>query len=215
MPPPETSPYRLLVEGKDDLNSVVHLLKRHNYNWDNASLTRPYIAAHGGVADLLEALPVTAKGSYSRVGVVLDADLSPSDRWEQLRQRMQSVSVALPEAPDPKGTVLAGIRPGTRLGFWLMPDNRSSGTLEGFLADLVPAENMPWLYADEATKEGRRRGAACKEKDHLKSQLHTWLAWQETPGIPFGTALTAQVFRHDSESANKFVDWFRALFVDP
>jgi len=51
--------------------------------------------------------------------------------------------------------------------------------------------------------------------DRGKSTLHTWLAWQETPGLPFGTALRAEFFRHDTEDALRFVAWFRRLFVDP
>lgn len=49
---------------------------------------------------------------------------------------------------------------------------------------------------------------------HSVIHLHTWLAWQERPGIPFGTALEAQVFRHDTEDALRFISWFNRLFVD-
>jgi len=31
-----------------------------------------------------------------------------------------------------------------------------------------------------------------------KSALHTWLAWQAEPGLPPGTAIKAQMLRHDS-----------------
>jgi hypothetical protein len=95
-----------------------------------------------------------------------------------------------------------------------MPDNASSGSLEDFLARLVPPSDACWSYASEVVGEARRRGAPCKEKSHSKSRLHTWLAWQEKPGLPFGTALQAKIFVHDSEDARRFVSWFRRLFVE-
>ncbi len=96
----------------------------------------------------------------------------------------------------------------------MMPDNAAPGTLEVFLGKLVPANDPTWSWADEVAREARNRGARCKEIDHPKSRLHTWLAWQERPGIPFGIALQAQVFRHDTEDALRFVAWFKRLFID-
>ena len=95
-----------------------------------------------------------------------------------------------------------------------MPDNSSPGTLENFLGELVPSNHPVWAYASEATTEARQRGAGCLEKDHLKSTLHTWLAWQEEPGLPFGTALRTGVFEAESETARRFVSWFNRLFVE-
>jgi hypothetical protein len=215
MPPLENSPYRLLVEGTDDLHSVIHLLSRHGYDWDNPSILRPYVANEGSIDKILEALPVALTASYRRIGFLVDADSSLTDRWAQIRGRADRTGLILPATPQPDGTVVSGLRPGTRVGFWLMPDNSSPGSLEAFLSKLVPTDDPTWSYANEAATEARSRGAHCKEKDHGKSALHTWLAWQEDPGIPFGTALKAKVFAHDGEDAIRFVAWFRRLFVEP
>lgn len=212
MPPLETSPYRLLVEGNDDFHSVIHLTALHGYNWDDESTTRPFVVNAGNIEKLLEALPVTLKGPYERVGVLVDADLRLADRWAQLKTQASKAGVALPRSPAADGTILEGPRPGSRVGFWLMPDNSSPGTLEGFLGKLVSREDAVWAYADEVTLEARRRGAPCQEKDHLKSRLHTWLAWQADPGLPFGTALRARIFRRDTADALSFVGWFQRLF---
>ena len=213
MPPREDSPYRLLVEGSDDQHSVIHLLRRHGFDWDDKSIDRPYLDATDGVENLLLALPVTLKSSYKRVGVIVDANSHLPNRWAQLRSRAGSVGVRLPDVPDPDGTIVAGFRPNSQVGLWLMPDNREPGTLESFLARLIPAEDALWPYAGEVIAEARARGARCREKDHLKGALHTWLAWQEDPGRPFGMALGAEVFRHDTPDALRFVSWFRRLFV--
>jgi len=122
--------------------------------------------------------------------------------------------VSLPESPEPEGTIVPGRSPQSRIGIWLMPDNSSAGALEDFLSELVPADDPTRGYADEAVVEARRRGARCQPKDHAKSYLHTWLAWQEEPGLPFGTALKAEIFAKESANARRFVAWFNRLFVE-
>lgn len=44
------------------------------------------------------------------------------------------------------------------------------------------------------------------------NEIHTWLAWQEEPGKPFGIALKAGYFDHQSPAADHFVDWFTQTF---
>lgn len=66
---------------------------------------------------------------------------------------------------------------GKTLGIWLMPDNRSRGMLETFLAYLVPGGGSDlWTHACEAVAEAYGRGAPCREVHHDKARIHTWLA---------------------------------------
>lgn len=95
-----------------------------------------------------------------------------------------------------------------------MPDNVSAGALEHFLGRLVSPESSVWGHAAEATTKARQLGAPCLEKDHAKSVLYSWLAWQEEPGRPFGIALKAGLFETDSEDALRFIAWFNRLFVE-
>ena len=53
----------------------------------------------------------------------------------------------------------------------------------------------------------------CNDSD--KAVLHTWLAWQQVPGLPYGTAMRARYFRDDSPAAQAFVSWFRTVFSIP
>jgi hypothetical protein len=49
----------------------------------------------------------------------------------------------------------------------------------------------------------------------IKSQkaiLHSWLAWQETPGLPFGTALRAGYFNKEKETIKPFLNWIEKTF---
>src|SRR5438552_11187448 len=198
MSPLQTSKSRLLVEGSDDLHSIVHLMTRHGFRWD--SDRAPYIDNTGGVPELLEAVPVTAKGAYERVGIVLDADVNLQSRWASVRDRLFAVGVDLPDAPAIDGTIVMGVGPGSRLGIWVMPDNNVNGRLEDFLGRLVPAGDPCCEFAKEATGRALKRG--CRIADEQKSTIHAWLAWQQAPGLPFGTALRAKLFQHDSAEAN-------------
>jgi hypothetical protein len=208
--PAESSPYRLLVEGADDVHAIIHLLKRHGYDWDDEASKRPYVSAAGGVPHIFDAFGVALKGPYERVGLVLDANGGVDVRWQQLQARAQASGVNLPAGPDNEGVIVPGRTDGSEVGVWLMPNNASPGTLEDFLVELVPPRELLWAYAQTVVAEARTRGA--RYRAELKAALFTWLAWQEEPGLPFGTALRAGVLRHDSPTALVFVDWFRGLF---
>jgi hypothetical protein len=39
--PPVSSPYRLFVEGPDDKWSIINLLARHGYDWENSAHPSP------------------------------------------------------------------------------------------------------------------------------------------------------------------------------
>lgn len=218
MPPLRNSPYRMLVEGPDDKHAICNLLKRHGYDWDDNTVTRPYVEEAGGISELLDSTNRSADArTCLRLGVVLDADLNVTTRWEQVRGCFSAskIGIELPDSPASEGTIVEVQRPGLkllRLGVWLMPDNQKAGILEDFLGKLVPAGDQCWAYADEVTSHARMRGSRLADKDHSKGRIHTWLAWQESPGLPFGTALTAWLLSHDSPEAIRFVGWFRRLF---
>lgn len=179
----------------------------------------PFIKDEGGVDVLLESLPVALKSGHTRLGIVMDADSSSSDRWSQAKNRFKEAGVELPECPDPSGFVCdLGERGGpSRVGLWLwlMPNNDHPGTLEDFLAYLVPAGDPVWAHAKTCTEQAIQMGALLGPGQCSKGTIHTYLAWQARPGMPFGQALTATVLEHDGDVAKKFVAWYRELFEVP
>jgi hypothetical protein len=199
------------VEGQDDQHTIIHLTARHGWNWDKPAPHFPYIDDAKGDTLALEALPV-ALLSCQRVGVVLDADIAPGNRWQSIGDRLSDAGFPLPDQPDPEGTVVLRAD-GKRLGVWLMPDNQSPGKLEDFLAQLVPPGDPCWGCAEESTRCAKELGAGFTEPDFIKARIHTWLAWQEEPGLPFGTAIRAATFAHDTAAARKFVAWMERLFA--
>jgi len=207
----EESPYRLLVEGPDDKHSVIHLMKRHGVDWDDATVLLPCVHDCGGFSPLTSSLGVSSK-SYRRLGIMVDANADMAHRWVQVRESLRRAGVSVPESPEACGTVFPGIYPDWKIGVWIMPDNQNAGELEDFLSKLIPADDTCWDYACEATLRAREIGAKFSQGDSCKASIHTWLAWQEEPGLPFGTAITAKYFGIDSPEALGFVQWLRELF---
>lgn len=208
----EDAAYRLLVEGPDDKHVILHLMKRHNINWESDDDVLPHVHDCGGIDPLLGAVNVSAK-SYQRLGIIIDANTNLKNRWEQLKNRLSSIGITIPDTPGKDGTVVQGIYEDWKVGIWVMPDNVLTGRLEDFLCKLIPSNDSCWGYAGEVTNNASKIGAKFPQNKLLDAQLHTWLAWQKEPGLPFGTAMTAAYFRHDSPEALKFTEWFRRLFL--
>lgn len=206
--PKQSCPKRLLVEGKDDMYAIIALLERHGVRFDDG----PYVHVADSVEQVLAAVTVDAK-SYPCLGVVLDADLDVSTRWQAVRDRLAAAAIQTPEAPPRDGYIGRGHLEDYRIGVWVMPDNRSTGMLEDFLRMLIAPNDGTWDHANEATSRARELGAPISALHQAKGAIHTWLAWREEPGKPFGTAITARYFQHDTPEALAFIAWFRELFA--
>ena len=204
------SPFRLLVEGPDDQHTITNLLKQHGVNYDALPEGAPYVESCDGWTRVLEAMPVAVK-TYNRLGVVLDRDFPPENRWHSVRDLLRKQAIAVPDDLPLEGLVVAGTRPNSTVGVWLMPDNQSEGMLEHFLDRLIPQDAL-WDHALDATQEARTKAAPFRHE--IKARVHTWLAWQEPPGQPFGVAITARCFQAAAPEALLFVDWFRRTFPE-
>ena len=218
MPTVERS--RLHVEGTADVHVVRHLLLRHGIACPiagrlvtNVAPNVPEIAAAGDKDAVLDAIETAVPVSNGRaVGFVLDTDVAIRNRWRAVCGRLQVFGLDLPEEIPPEGFICDVAEFGARVGVWLMPDNQRRGALEQFLEDLVGEDDPLLPIAESSTTNARTEGAKFPESKHRKAVLHTWLAWQETPGLPYGSAISAHFFRDDSPAALAFVDWYRRLF---
>jgi hypothetical protein len=200
----------LLVEGKDDEHVLKHVC-------GNRDLPLLEIIPHGSVDQLLDGFPVRLKASEDGdiVGVVIDADTDLAARWQSLRGRLIGVEYEnVPKDPAPDGTILDP-PPGRllpRVGIWIMPDNRTKGILEDFLQFLVPERSLLFKHVESsvaAIPDGERRFSELAER---KAIIHTWLAWQEEPGKPLGTAITAKYLDPDVVQVDVLVSWLNRLF---
>ncbi|MCC6553821.1 MAG: hypothetical protein IT372_12475 [Polyangiaceae bacterium] len=205
----------LLVEGKNDLHVLSALLKHH------AVPQTFQVDVVEGIDNRIQSVRVRLKAlqttdALERIGIVVDADLDTSKRWQVLQTAVQSVTgVALPDAPGKQGTVVT-LDNGRRFGAWVMPDNVLPGKLEDFLAFLVPTADVLLPHVDrflDALPERERCPARFPDKDRIKARIHGWLAVQTEPGKPMGQAITARYLDADAPMASALIDWLRRLFV--
>ena len=52
-----------------------------------------------------------------------------------------------------------------------------------------------------------------KDVHRSKAKIHSYLAWQDEPGKPMGTSITAHVLNPDSESGVRFLEWLKRVFL--
>lgn len=202
----------LLVEGIDDKHVLKHLCGTRGVpHLDD-------VKAHEGVNELLNSFPVFLKASEDGdiVGVIIDADTDLNSRWQSLQDRLIRVGYqGVPEIPSPDGTILDPppdvLLP--RVGIWIMPDNQTKGILEDFLQFLVPSSGSRLLdhvkSSVAAIPPGEMRFGHLAEP---KAIIHTWLAWQEEPGKPLGTAITARYLDSRVAQVDVLVAWLNRLF---
>ena len=155
-----------------------------------------------------------AVGDEAIVGIVMDADADLNARWQSLRDRLLKLGYTVPAAPAIDGTIID--RPAgaflPRVGIWIMPDNQTRGILEDFLRFRVPAGSRLFDHVTTSVAtipEGERRFSQLAEP---KALIHTWLAWQEEPGKPLGTAITARYFDPGVAQVDVLVSWLNRLF---
>lgn len=211
MPPRSglTRTTRLLwVEGKDDSAVSRSLCAAHE-------LPEFVVQAKNGVDEILDTFftRLRAPGA-DRFGVLVDANGNAQARWDSIRGTLGEEGYReIPERLHQDGTIVQGPRHRPRFGARIMPDNRSPGAVEDFVAMLVPAGDALWVRAGDAVdsipNEHRRFPAGRRSKAHM----HTWLAWQEQPGSPMGQAIGKGDLDAHAPAAQRFVAWLRRLMA--
>lgn len=211
----QKNPKRLVVEGFQDLYAV-HGLMRAHINWPDGKENAPvWIDIGNGVEDILKIdyIPTKLKESGLRIlGVMLDADTQPSNRYNRIRKQCLGIFPDMPSEIPASGLIVENAA-AVRLGVWIMPDNISEGSIEVFLRYLVPNQSEHvWDHATKSVAKAKEIGASCKDCHVDKAHLFTWLAWQDEPGQYPGTALTRKILDPHSPSAATFIAWFRRLY---
>lgn len=202
----------LLAEGRDETHVVRHLLLRKAQKPNFCMLDKQ------GIENLLDdiALEVTLSDRKT-VSIVVDADDNPDARWCSVVDRLQAAFLAekmeLPEKPKPRGVIIDS-RPAARIpriGIWMMPDNRSEGQLEDFIAAMIPDDDPVWPQSVAYIKGIRKEDRKFKPNKKLRAKVNAWLATREAPR-PMGLAIKAQDLNVDGDNCRAFLAWLRRLF---
>ena len=206
-PTDNSSPRVLLVEGSDDLHVVLHLCMR------SETMPKFHIIDRGGKDNLLKTVNEEIDVSdRAAVGILVDADNDLAKRWKKIKRKLQENNIALPDKPEPSGTITAGVpRRHPRIGIWIMPDNQSPGELEDFIVKMIPTGDPVWprseSYIDGIPEDDRKFKGKI-----LKAKVHAWLAAREEPR-KMGLAITAEDLDISGTTCMSFVAWLRKLFT--
>ncbi len=220
----------LLVEGANDAHVILNLLganrisaefrgyKTQNFIKDKSIEIRE----KGGVdqvkkfENLLNSLKTEFKANEDFLGIVVDADTSLDSRWQSLTDRLKNEEIGYSDVPDnpvEDGLIIESLGFLPKLGIWIMPDNKLLGKIENFIRLLVANERETlWQIAEKSVDEIPDNEKLFAEKDVIKAQVHTFLAWQDEPGRPMGESITRRYFQTDAPEAIKFTDWIRRLY---
>lgn len=205
MPVPHTtSPRVLLVEGPDDKHVVAHLCR------NDALMPELPILDKGGISPLLKAIEAEVMApSREAVGIMVDANDSPGNRWLAVANQLRKAGVNAPGQPNPAGTIIDS---SPRVGIWLMPNNRTPGELEDFVARMIPKQDTVWPLS-QAYVEGIPADARTfKAGKTLRAKVHAWLAVREEPR-KMGSAIGAGDLNANAPDAVRFVTWLRKLLA--
>lgn len=202
---------KLLLEGKDDLFVTAEICEKAGIKH-----TFDLIDCDGvdNIPGFLEQYCVQKRRpDVSTLGVVLDADAFLKERWQSIKTQFERMGYNIPQSPDSQGTIIEGQGRNPRIGIWIMPNNTHSGMLEDFVKFLVP-ENDELLSEVNKTLdsiEGKRLNNYTL-LHRSKAQIHTWLAWQEDPGVPMGLAIKKKYLTTNSKECQEFIQWLEKLF---
>lgn len=199
---------KLLVEGNDDQHVIWALCEKYHIRetFD--------VIDCSGIDKLIEQIPVRFKSSgIKTVGVIVDADVNLVKRWSTLKEELSNEGFNVPENIPQEGLIMHNDL--YKTGVWIMPDNRQNGMLEDFISFLIPHDDRLLPIADSIIKKIETdKINKYKMIHHSKAFVHTWLAWQEDPGTPLGTAITKRYLTTDEATCKRLIEWMNNLFSE-
>ncbi|TFF37144.1 DUF3226 domain-containing protein [Mucilaginibacter psychrotolerans] len=202
-------PQRLLVEGNDDLHIVWSICEKfkiaENFNViDSKGYSNLVLRIE---AELLRSDLIT-------LGMIVDADTDLSSRWNSLRTKLQRQGYEVPEDIGEEGLILNQANK-PRIGLWIMPNNNLNGAIEDFIKYLIAPDDDLAPEVQNVLRVLKESGKQrCKDVHIEKSYISTWLAWQKTPGIPMGQAITFKFLSTENvRELHLFVEWLSTLFA--
>jgi len=213
---------RLIVEGKDDAIVLSNILKRKQISppkgyTNEFKFKQEFIINANGDSKIKTSLKEELQSpDVERIGIIIDADDKvPENRFKSLidfieKETDEDLSNAV---LTPEG-FFHQLKDERTIGIWVMPDNQNNGYLENFVGMMMEDSNLTWQFAQEKVAELLEKDF-CKFTDTKKQKalVHTYLAWQETPGLPMGTAVKAGFINIENPLIESFANWFKNTFI--
>ena len=198
-----SSPYQLIVEGKDDINFFEAFL-------ENSKISGVQIHSLDGknnLNDFLKAFALTP-GFYivKAIGIIRDSNSNP-------KASFQSVQTALANAglPVPKKEILpAGEKP--RVSILMIPGIEESGSLEALCLQVV--SDRPAISCVEFYIDCLKRNKLKLQTNIYKAKLQVYLVSLDEYTRDLGLAAKKSVWPFTSPAFNRIRDFLTRLVLD-
>ena len=203
---------KLLVEGINDKHVIYALAEKYHLveNFD--------VIDCGSIENVYRQMELRLSNptDLMALGIIVDADSDACVRFHKF------VNLLPLDGYDTDGISFSEV--GTIIepndtsfpivGVWVMPNNQSEGMIEDFMMALTSDGDKQLLgKADVVLDEIKAKGLQrFKDVHRSKAKIHTYLAWQEQPGLPLGVSIKAKAFDADATLAHEIVDWLKLLF---
>lgn len=198
----------VLVEGKNDGHLIYALCKYFDVPHDVFG-----VYECGSDKKAIQRLNALINGSIPKqtIGLVIDADApSLEGKWRSVSDRLRDNGYTVPVSPNKGGTIIYQDGKPT-IGIWLMPDNDTDGMLEDFCMRLAPPAAIE--HAVACVQSALAGGFSTFTPTHAsKAAIHTFLAWQDEPGMPMGLAISNRALDPEQTIAKIFHQFLRLLF---
>lgn len=206
--------HRIIVEGKDDKFFITALQKINKI--PKSIKVEPYDCRDSLIASLHMEL---SSSEIQRLAIVMDANSNLAASWQAIANKLTQAGYSgIPNQPSKEGTIIVSTNTESRLvpivGIWLMPDNQSPGMLEDFMLAMIGKEDSLLPYARQCVDNLPEEQPRFKSTYLSKAIIHTWLAWQEEPGSPMGSAIIKRYLDSECTQAQILTGWLQRLFVD-
>ena len=211
----------LLVEGDTERFTIPELIEANGFEWvlgKNRYLA--YIDDYGGgdtkiVKSAVISTELNVPGRKA-LGLIVDADDNCFNRWQSIRNACIKIIPDLPQELPETGLIHNAFTKNNKpvkFGVWIMPDNKTRGMLETFLAYLVPDDSETlWQYVQEIVIEAIEKGATYKPTHLDKANIYSWLALQNPPGRQLHNAVMEKILNPQHPKAQIFLSWFVNLY---
>lgn len=205
----------LLVEGKSEESILKQLCPLCGIE------TNFEISPQGSLDQLKTAFKTYLKSTNTlkKVWIIIDADTNFENAWQSIRDiitRSGKYSIDKKLCLPVEGVVITpSDTSDITVGIWIMPNNKDVGMLENFLLKIIP--NGDSLHErsieiiEELEKSRLNHIGLYKSVHKSKAQIHTWLAWQDSPGESLGVAVQKQLFNKDADLCCQFTNWLSQL----
>ena len=198
----------IAVEGRNDKHVVMHILAQSGIE------SRIDVIDREGLEELLRGIPLMVGDAENRVvGIIVDANDDLDRRKRAVTGFLRRAGVKVPASLGANGTIIPETDTLPRIGIWMMPDNRSAGELEHFVAEMIPDTDPVWplseAYVDGIPVDHR----PFRLQKETRAKVLSWIATREDPGF-MGQAIDRRDLHTDGDLCQTFIAWLNRLFAN-